>query len=230
MYLDAAFHNAADKPSVSSFMTFLRNAGYDHVGGGTFVECFTRPDEDDVILINLEQEVSSRYWQMCAENTDNPFFPRIHEINRQDKFVATRAEKLTVLEGAENDPADTCFLNENASRYIRYLRGESTQEEMAALEAGSPYLRSAVKAILRISQDVYYASNGATLPFCDLERKNIFLRKTPNGRELVFGDPLFPGTGRNADNMELMEKAYRRFDLPSLQKQEARLMPAPAMV
>lgn len=223
MSLEVAFHDVANKSSRSSLIGGLVRTGYDmlNMKDNAFVACLAQPEAEEVIIINIETETAPKFYNLCARTPDNNFFPKIYEMDVQKGFSAVRMEKLIALDHASIDAVDAAFLEEEAPKYIRYIRGESTSQEIAELETTSPHLKSTVQSILKVSQDVYRDSNGATLPFCDQKIDNIFLRKTPNGKELVFGDPLFPGTGKGREeNWEMMENAYKRFGLPSLKPEK----------
>lgn len=219
--MPASLESAFDKASAtgpSYVIRTLRDQGYDFINQSlnTFVNCLARPGDDDVILINIETDSAPSFYRHCQQNPENPYLPHIKEMEQFSWGTVVRMERLIALDHVVINPQDWEELQEKAPAMIRYVRGESSADEMRAAAMDDPLKEQTVRGLLKVSQDVYRNTGGRILPFCDLKLDNIFLRKTQEGRQLVFGDPLFPGAGNEDDNRAFMEAAYKKFGLPTL--------------
>lgn len=224
--LNTLFEQAGN-PQQSTILRRLRDEGYDEINksGNTFVCCMARADSDHVILTNIDTYSAPHFYRFCAQNNDNPYLPRIHDLKIFEGFSLVKMERLTAVDHYDIADRDKALLEEKAPALIRYIRGESSNSEMADIRTRDPLHERTVREILQLSRDIYQRTNGETLPFCDVKPDNIFLRHTAGGAQLVYGDPLFPGMGANTENRQMMEQAYRRFDLPPLP--DLRRGPAP---
>lgn len=214
MQLDFIFKDAVERFSLTAFVKGLRQEGYDFINhaSNTFANCFTQPNDEDVVIINTDPDCAPAFYTLCKEAAaSNPFLPQVLDIRSfGERATAVRMERLIALDHIDLNEDDKALLEQSASELVSYLRGEENSLEE------TEDLRSAAVQILTLSQEVYSATGGRVLPFCDLKPDNVFLRKTVEGTQFVFGDPLFPGSGGNADNVSKMNATYQKFGLPSL--------------
>ncbi len=217
MTLGDLFETVA-KPGQTGFIRHLFENGYDHINHhrNTFAQCFVKPEDTDVIIVNIEQDNAPRFYQMCLEQPDNPYLPTVHDIKNFSWGTVVHMERLVALDHLEVSSSDHAFLEKAAPQFISYIRGETPQSEMDEISREMPVLEHTARDILNLSKEVFKNTKGSILPFCDLKLDNIFLRKIHGENQIVFGDPLYPGSGKNADNMSFMQNAYKRFDLPPL--------------
>lgn len=207
------FDAQAEKISITTTIRSFLNDGYAFINtaSNTFSNCLVKEGADDVVVINTDPDSASSFYQMCMDNPDNPFLPKIYEMaSMGDKGSVVRMERLVALDHLSLDEQDAAILTEAAPRYVEYVRGEGDRVP------DDVQLKTAVTKILSLSQDVYKKTDGKILPFCDIKPDNVFLRKIEGGYQLVYGDPLYPGSGGNEDNRAMMEKAYSKFGLPAL--------------
>ena len=216
MSIDAIFEKAAASPH--TLISGLIKDGYDFINhtGNTFASCLVKPNADEVVIVNIDPYCARRFYQYCMDNPANALLPRVHEIRDFNGGCMTRMERLIALDHIALDKRDEEILGMLAPAFVSYMRAETDEKNMAGMAEANPQLEKTVRDVLFMSQEIYRDSGKEILPFCDLKPDNVFLRPTPLGPQFVFGDPPFPATAKNTDNVAFMEKAYRRFGLPPL--------------
>ncbi len=204
----------ASRQTPSGYISALRGQGYDFINhaSNTFVSCLTKPDSDEVVIINLDMDWAPLFYQYCRDNPDNPFLPTVRELTLQKDCCVVRMEKLQALDHVDLNASSQKALEDHAANWVAYIRNEGPVPAKAAGDAA--LVRQTVSDILYLSQQLYQRTQGRVLAYCDLKADNVFLRQTDAGNQFVYGDPLYPGW--NEDNLGFMNGVYRSFGLAEL--------------
>lgn len=211
MALDKIFSAATEKFSLGSVIRSLKAEGYDYINHATntFANCLCREGGDDVVVVNIDPDWAPAFYKLCAASS-NPYLPKIHEFRMLgDNACFARMERLVALDHINISEEHRSFLNSKAKQLVSYIRGEPIGFE-------DDQLKDAALNVLKLSQNIYSRTNGRILPVTDIKESNVFMRPSADGHQLVFGDPLFPGSGGNIENKIAMNEVYRKFGLPDL--------------